>query len=116
MPKGVCTAQSMDRQESQMRVGQENKDSWEKKTTGDCNHHTQQCLFLLSKSELITIAICFSVSPNISYSGVNNCCSTFNKGRMEALNKIAVIGNLIGETEKMALTLKFRKKKVKEIW
>lgn len=30
---------------------------------------------------------------------------------MEALNKIAVIGNLIGETEKMALTLKFKKKK-----
>lgn len=30
---------------------------------------------------------------------------------MEALNKIAVIGNLIGETEKMALTLKLKKKK-----
>lgn len=33
---------------------------------------------------------------------------------MEALNKIAVIGNLIGKTEKMASTLKLKKKKKKK--
>lgn len=61
------------------------------------------------------IAICFSVSLNIFYSGVNNCCSTFNKGHVEALNKIVVIGNLTGETEKVALNLKLKKKKLQEI-
>lgn len=36
---------------------------------------------------------------------------------MEALNKVVVIGNLIGKTEKIACTLKLKKKKrVKEIW
>lgn len=30
---------------------------------------------------------------------------------MEALNKVLVIGNLIGKTEKIACTLKLKKKK-----
>lgn len=43
------------------------------------------------------MAVGFSVSLNIFYSEVNNFGSRFNKGQMEALNKTAVIGNLIGE-------------------
>lgn len=43
------------------------------------------------------MAVGFSVSRNIFYSEVNNFGSRFNKGQMEALNKTAVIGNLIGE-------------------
>lgn len=60
----------------------------------------------ISKSQLITNTVCFSVTPNIFYKEVNNCCSIFNKGQMKTLSKIVVIGNLIEKTEKMTPTLK----------